>query len=189
MSKRLSMIFPDIRSTSDCMAAVIFSKSEIRSAGNFGLISGLIGSIANYSVQKNRTRELRKQINAQKETVDTQFTEAENQAQIEFQEKCKRLAEEYKMKSVQLETDLTKAEAEADKAFLESNIAFDTYLKTSIIYRNIFSAIKEYSDKLSELLREMQDNDIVRNTQYYVKLSEEYRIQIRLIEKYSKLTV
>lgn len=187
MSKRLSMIFPDIRSTSDCMAAVIFSKSEIRSAGNFGLISGLIGSIANYSVQKNRTRELRKQINAQKEAVDTQFTEAENQAQIEFQEKCKRLAEEYKMKSVQLETDLTKAEA--DKAFLESNIAFDTYLKTSIIYRNIFSVIKEYSDKLSELLREMQDNDIVRNTQYYVKLSEEYRIQIRLIEKYSKLTV
>ena len=189
MSKRLSMVFPDVKSTSDYPVAVIFSKSEIRSAGNFGLISGLVGSIANYSVQKNRTRELRKQINAQKEAVDTQFTELEKQAQIEFQEKCKRLAEEYKMKSDQLQIELTKAEAEADKAFLESNIAFDTYLKTSEIYRRVFISIKECSDKLSELLQEMQDKDIARNTQYYVKLSEEYRIQIRLIEKYSKLTV
>ena len=189
MSKRPSMIFPDVSSVSSRRGVVIFSKDEIRSACNFLLIGNLIGSIANYAVEKNRTKEMKKQYQAKKEAVDTEYTEAEKQAQIIFSENCKRLAEEYREKNAELDMALKKAEAEADKDYLKFGIAFERCVKTSEQYRIVFDILKEYTDKLLQMLKEMQEKDYYTHTKYYIELSEKYREQIREIEKYSQMII
>lgn len=184
--KRPSVLFPDRQTSIDYIS---YSKNEVSKLCNLKPFTSLTGSICNYIVQKNKTKQMKMQYDYMKSAVNAQYTELENQAYIHFQELTEQLHIEFEAKSKLLAIEVQKAEAEADRLFLEHQIAFEKYFKTSEVCKGIFNILTESAGKIAELIELAEKNDIATNTRYYIKLCENYRVLTRGIEKYTRLLV
>ena len=180
-----AIIFPAIQGK--VSQEIHFSRQEIRSLCEFRPISAMVGSIGNYVAERHRTGQKRKQYEAMKEAVDAEYSELENQAYIHFQELTKQLEEEFKLKHKLLDMELQKAEQEADRAFQENQVAFEKYVRTSVLYREIFNQLAESAVKLGQLIQFAKQEEIAVNTRYYIELSEKYRLIMNQIDKFHKI--
>ena len=179
-----SIVFPEKQHSK--MRSITFSRDEIQSLCNLQSFTVLAKGMANFAVQRSRTSEMKKQYAAMEEAVGIEYTEFESQAYIHFEELTKRLEIEFELKTKELEIELRKAEAEADRAFQKNKTEFNQYVKISGLYRHIFDKLRESANSIAEIIEYANKEEIALNTKSYIKFSEQYRVLIRGIEKYSQ---
>ena len=186
-SKSPSIIFPAIEG--NVYSEVVFTKQEIQNLCCLSSAVDLVRLMAAYVTEKYRTKQMQKQYDAMQDAVDAQYTELENQARIHFQELQKKLEIEYEKKVKLLEDVRIKAERESDIAYIERQISFNEFVRTSNAYKKIFEELRQSAGIIYEIISFAEEEKIANNTKYYVKLCEQYRELLRGIEKYSKLIV
>lgn len=183
MSKIPSILFPGMRNSS---SVVGFSRNEIKSLCDLNPVISCVKSMGNYMVQRNKSHQMSKQYTAMKSAVDAEYTALEQQAYIHFQELTRQLEDEFKLKSELLKKQIEVAEREADVAYMENKVEFQQYIKKSSSYRKIFKLFNESAEKIYEVIKCADDNDMKQN-KYYWKLLEQYRKLTRKISKYNEL--
>lgn len=108
MKQKYAIRFPEIQTAESVAPADLFSKQAIKETGEMLLGTfDLMHSLANYVIQKNQTKELGKQLNAQRRALDAQMEQAEEQERIALEEYSKRL-------KIQLETEKSRLKMELE---------------------------------------------------------------------------
>ncbi len=185
MKTKRAIIFPEIEVRKQQSTSPV-SVKEIENLCNLMPLTKLTENWADFIVKKVRTRELGRQLEASARAVDAEYSELEQQEYIRFSERVKQLAEEYRAKSEQLEIEFQEMKAQAERAMIEHQTSFETYLKTSSEFKKIIESIIEEIKKISEFKEFADEHSIVEKNSFYVKIDEQYRRMIRGVEKCSK---
>lgn len=99
--------FPDLQNINYNKSISIFSEASIiKTTDTFIKTFDALGSLTEFIIQRNRTNELSKQLNAQKRALDANIDNLKEQRRIEFEEYTKRLQTQlqFEKESMELET-------------------------------------------------------------------------------------
>lgn len=143
----------------------------------FDMISSIVSSICNISLEKSKTEELRKRHKAIQSACDSYYKELNKQAKYEFEEKTKRLYKEtehiIKEMKVQFKIDVLKADKQTKE--------FANKFENQQINDEIFKNFKENLEKQADYFKGFEN--YIKNTKDYILFCENMRMSINSIDK------
>lgn len=185
MFKAKSLEFIDIKTTDESQISVFSENSLAQVRKNYSNTISVANSFCNYITEKHRTKELGYQLAARKEALNVELNEAEQQIIITFENFKKRLEEEYSSSVKIMEIEIEKEKQRVGEKLLENKTAYEAYVKTSNLYKQMFISILNLTKEIDEKIIFAQQNGETHN-QYYIRLCEENRILVSKISNILK---
>ena len=175
--------FPDLQGINCDDSKNIFSEqSIIHTTNTFMKTFDAFGSLLNFVVQKNRTNELSRQIDAQKRALDVEVDNLKEQEKIRFKEYTERL-------QIQLQNEKEKLKIKSQILLSEGrnqvnrfSITFEESMQKSQILHHIIEVEYHYLDKWNGYIDMLADNYSRRKE--YVFYCECQRQSMELINQY-----
>lgn len=174
--------FPDLQRVDNTQISIFSERSISKTSNTFLKTFDALGSLTEYIVQKNRTNELSKQLNAQKRGLNAKIDNLKEQKEFEFEEYTKRLQTKLQFEKESMKLEFEKLKQEAIANINDFSISFEENMKRSQTLHKIISqeaqfleTIKVYIENLSEKYSQCKE---------YVVYCEAQRKSLDLINKY-----
>lgn len=182
-SVKYAIIFPEYWTVNHDHTISIFSESSIKeTTDTFFETFDALGSLMIFIGQKNRTKELSKQISVKKNILDISIENFEEQKRIKFEEDTKRL-------QIQLETEKERLKLATEKLILEASTSvndcvrsFEKHMVSSRILWNVISEQRRFLENIENYIENLADEYGQRKE--YVWFCELQRRSLNLIDQY-----
>lgn len=144
-----------------------------------------VHAFAEFIVQKNRTAELKKQLNTKMRVMDAQLEEYREQTRIKLQEYAVRLDEELNRQRCIFELEIQKELAAYEQQCQTHRMQFQEYMERS---QTAQKTLQTFGDQLLNIHRllDMAKADGSDSNKYYLLLSERYRLCWRSYTKIAR---
>lgn len=177
--------FPDLQSINYNKPISIFSEdSIIRTADTFIKTFNAFGSLTEFIIQKNKTNELSRQLNAQKKALDASLDNQKKQKRIEFEEYTKRLQTQSQFEKESMELETKKLVLEASTRSNVFSVTFEESMRNNQILRNMISAEACFLNSIKDYIKNLA-NDYSQRKEYVV-YCELQRKSLDLVNQYMK---
>lgn len=177
--------FPDFLTVSHSQATSIFSEASIiKTTGTFLKTLDALGNLTEFVIQRNRTNEQSKQLNAQKLSLDASVENMKEQKRIEFEEYTKRLQAQLKFEKERLELEIKKLVLESSEKVNNFSISFEEHMMSNKVLHNLISAEEHFLESIKDYIDDLA-NDYARRKEYVV-YCEMQRKSLNLVEQYMK---
>lgn len=175
--------FPDFPSISHNKPVSIFSKdSIIRTADTFIKTFDALGSLTEFVIQKNKTNELSKQLNAKKRALDASVNNLKEQKKIEFEEYTKRVQIQLQSVKESMELEAKRLVLEASTMANDFSVAFEKKMRNNKILRNMISEEARFLNSIKDYIENLADDYSQRKE--YVVYCELQRKSLDLVNQY-----
>lgn len=177
--------FPDLQDIKYNKSTNIFSEKSITETTNTFLKTfDVLGSLTEFIIQKNRTNELSKQLNAKKRVLDANIENFKEQQRLEFEEYTKRLQEKLKFEKEKLELETKKLILETNSTISDFSISFKENMKQHEILYNLICNEKKFLNSIKDYINDLS-NDYSQRKEY-VLYCEMQRKSLELVDQYMK---
>lgn len=175
--------FPDFQTVNHNQAISIFSEASIiKTTDTFLKTLDALGSLTEFVIQRNRTNELSKQLNAQKRSLDASVENLKEQKRIEFEEYTKRLQAQLKFEKERLELETKKLVLEASAKVNDFAISFEEHMMSNQVLHNLISDEAHFLESIKDYIDDLA-NDYVQRKEYVV-YCEMQRKSLNLVNQY-----
>lgn len=155
--QKYAIRFPEIRLTEPSVTADLFSEQALQETEEIFLKTfDLMHSLADYVIQKNRTRELKKQLDAQRKSLDAQVAQAAEEGQITLVEYSKRLKIQLEEKKSQLELEMKALVEETNQQVRDCSLTVEESFKTNRIWMSLIQHERETLDSFQPYLNSLK---------------------------------
>ena len=186
LKNKRAVVFPTIKTDTANLPANVFSSGYLAEtkttfSDTYDSIDGLLGYIA----ERNRTKELSKRLNAQKDALDSTLDGLAEQEKIKTEEEAKRLKAKIKAEKKKMLSEIEKFELQAQDNSFVYVVEEDIQAK-----RNFIGVIKYQKNVLEEIqpfIESFADN--LKHRRDYVQYCEWQRRSMKFIDKYLSQTV
>lgn len=183
--EKYAIRFPDIQNTQAAMPECIFSERSVAEAEHtFNQTFDLLHSLTGYVIQRNRTRELEKQLDARKEAVDAQAEQQRKQKQMEFEEYSKRLQIQLKTEKEQMELEIKRLHQEMSAMVSMFSVSVEEAIQESQIWRKIILDQKNFLQLIQPFIESLTAEYSYRRE--YVLYCDAQRRSYEIIDKFMK---
>ena len=183
--KKYAVCFPDMETDAASATVSIFTERSVQETQDTFLKTfSLFHSLSNYVIQRNRTRELGKQLDARKAALDVQVEQLRGQMEIEYAEESKRLQLRLKTEREQMELDFRRLIQETSAAMSDFSISVEEAMQKSQILSRIIRRERECLEAVQPYVECLADSYSRRRE--YVQYCEMQRKSYALIDRYLK---
>ena len=145
LKKKYAVEFPDFQNFEGYNPITIFSEKGIKNVEDtLNYNYALCGSVTNLIIEKNKTRELEKQLDARKEALDAQIDNAIEQLRIEYVEYAKRLKMQVEKEKESMRLAFEQLRLEIRKRVDNLELDYEVILKESAILKTMICQEKDY---------------------------------------------
>lgn len=134
---------------------------------------GLASSLVSYSEEKNRTQELRKQINMHKYVIEQTISTAKEKCEIELEILKNKMYIELKAEEKRLSSSLEAYKKEMELKINSINYSYKEDKEAQRITRNVCKELSVILSKIGDRIEEVSKLEIDKN--YMYSLQEDYR--------------
>lgn len=135
LSTKYAIRFPDLQEVDVTNNKNIFEEKTITKTTKIFIETfDAFSSLTEFVIQKNKTHELEKQLNAQKEVIDTNVRNLKQQKEIELQELAKRLSERSKVEKEKMLLEIEKLRLETQQMVQNFTVSFEKQICTNKIW-------------------------------------------------------
>lgn len=175
--------FPDFQTVNHRQSNSIFSEdSIIQTTNTFLKTFDALGSLTEFVIQKNRTNELLKQLNAQKKALDASVDNLKEQKRIEIEEYTKRLQVQLQFEKERLELEIKKLTLEASKKVNDFSISFEESMMSNQVLYNLISTEAHFLESIKNYIDDLANEYAQRKE--YVVYCEMQRKSLNLVNQY-----
>lgn len=181
-STKRAIRFPDFQRVDNTQISIFSETSISKTSDTFLKTFDALGSLTEYIVQKNRTNELSKQLNAQKRALNISIDNLKYQKEIEFEEYTKRLQTRLQFEKESMKLEFDKLKQEASAKINDFSVSFEENMKRSQILRNMISKEAQFLESIKDYIDSLVDSYSQRKE--YVLYCELQRKSLDLVNKY-----
>lgn len=175
--------FPDLQSINDNKPVSIFSEdSVIKTTDTFIKTFDALGSLTEFVMQKNKTNELSKQLNAQKRVLDASIDNLKERKRVEFEEYTKRLQTQLQFEKESMQLDEKKLILEARTRANDFSVTFEESMRNNQILHNMISVEAHFLESIKDYIENLADDYSQRKE--YVVYCELQRKSLDLVNQY-----
>lgn len=175
--------FPDLQSINYNKPTSIFSEDSIIStADTFIKTFDALGSLTEFVIQKNRTNELSKQLNAKKRALDANIDNLKEQKRIEFEEYTKRLQTQLQFEKESMELETKKMILEASASANDFSVTFEESMRNNKVLHNMIGIEAHFLESIKDYIESLADDYSQRKE--YVVYCELQRKSLDLVNQY-----
>ncbi len=146
-----------------------------------------LDSLTGFVIQKSRTSELGKQLNAQKRALDVEIDNGIEQLKIQYEEESKRLQLIIEQEKQEMNLELQKLTLETSEKAKEFSFSYEKYMKSSELFKKIITREKTFLEETHSYI-EFLGNDF-SNRKEYILYCDCERKSLELINNYLKLMI
>jgi len=147
----------------------------------------VLDSLAGFVIQKNRTTELGKQLNAQKQALDAEIDNGIEQLRIQYEEESKRLQIRIEQEKKEMDLELQKLKFETAEKAKEFSFSYEEYIKSNKLFRRIITREKAFLEETHRYIEILSDD--FSNRKEYILYCDCERKSLELINNYLKLMI
>ena len=175
--------FPDLQTVNYTHSISIFSEASITNTINTFLKTfDVLGSLTEFVVQRNRTKQLSRQLNARKRVLDASVENLKEQKRIEFEEYTKRLQTQLQFEKESLELETKKLILEASAKVKDFSISFEENMKSNRVLHNLISTEAHFLESIKDYIDDLASDYSQRKE--YVLYCEMQRKSLNLVNQY-----
>lgn len=157
LRQKYAIRFPEIQTAEPLVPINLFSDQALQETketflGTFDSMHHL----TNYVIQKNRTHELGKQLNAQRKVLDAQVEQAGEQERIVLEEYSQQLKLQLKERKAQLELEFKMLIEETSQRVNDFSLTVEEAIKTSEIFMSLIRHERETLDSFQPYLNKLK---------------------------------
>lgn len=174
--------FPDLQRVDNTQISIFSERSISKTSNTFLKTFDALGSLTEYIVQKNRTNELSKQLNAQKRVLNAKIDNLKDQKEFEFEEYTKRLQTKLQFEKDSMKLEFEKLKQEASAKINDFSISFEENMKRSQVLCKIINQEAQFLESIEDYIDNLADSYSQRKE--YVVYCEMQRKSLDLVDKY-----
>lgn len=180
--------FPAFQNINMASTVSVFSKNAVESTKEiFFKTFNVLDSLTGLVIQKSRTSELGKRLNAQRRALDAEIDNGIEQLKIQYEEESKRLQIKIKNAKQEMDLQLIKLKVETAKRAEEFSISYEEYMKSSKLFKEIIIREKSFLEEVQNYIELLGDD--FSNRREYILYCDCERKSLELIDKYLKLMI
>ncbi len=185
IKKKYAVIFPEIQTVSNNTPVSIFSEQTVgESVKTFSKTFDAFGNLLDYVEQKNKTKELGKQLSSKRAALDAGIESFREQKQIEFEQYSDRLRIQMENEKEAMKMDLERIRLEVSAQIADFSVSFEEAMKTNQLFMNLIRKEHQFL-KETEAYIDILQNDFSQH-KAYVMYCELRRKSFELIDTYLK---
>ncbi len=146
-----------------------------------------LDSLTGFIIQKSRTSELGKQLNAQKCALSAEIDNGIEQLKIQYEEESKRLQLKIEQEKQELNLELEKLTLETSEKATEFSFSYEEYMKSNELFKKIITREKNFLEETHRYIELLGDD--FSNRKEYILYCDCERKSLELINKYLKLMI
>ena len=175
--------FPDFQTVKYNQSISIFSEASIiRMTDTFLKTFDALGNLTEFVIQRNRTNELSKQLNAQKRVLNASVENLKELKRIEFEEYTKRLQAQLQFEKERLELETKKLILEASAKVNDFSISFEESMMSNQVLHNLIHTEANFLESVKGYIDDLA-NDYSQRKEYVV-YCEMQRKSLNLVNQY-----
>ncbi len=175
--------FPDLQNINYNKSISIFSEASIiKTTDTFIKTFDALGSLTEFIIQRNRTNELSKQLNAQKRALDANIDNLKEQRRIEFEEYTKRLQTQLQFEKESMELETKKMVLEASTKANDFSVTFEEHMRNNKVFHKMIDEEARYLKSIKDYIENLDDDYSQRKE--YVVYCEWQRKSLDLVNQY-----
>jgi len=187
-TNKYAVRFPGFENVNTKSSLSVFSENEIaKSENTFFKTFDLAYNLSDFVIQKNKTSELRKQLNAQKQALDVEIDNKIEQSKIQYEEESRRLQLRIEQEKKEMNLELKRLELETAKKAKDFSFSYEEYMKSNKIFRKIIIHEKAFLEETHRYI-EFLGSDF-SNRKEYILYCDFERKSLELINNYLKLMI
>lgn len=157
VKKKYALRFPELQKVEPDMPANLYSEQALREMEeSFRNTFDMMRSLADCVIQKNRTRELGKQLNAQRKALDAELDQAVEQERIELTEYSRQLQIQLKAQKEQLELEIKRLAVETSQQVSDFSLTVEEAFKKSQLLKSMIRHEQEVLDSYQPYLARLK---------------------------------
>ena len=166
----------------------IFSETAVKTTEKtFFKTFNALDSLTGFIIQKSRTSELEKQLNAQKRALIVEIDNGIEQLKIQYEEESKRLQLKIEQEKQELDLELQRLTLETSEKAKEFTFSYEKYIKSSELFKKIITREKNFLEETHRYIELFGDN--FSNRKEYILYCDCERKSLELINNYLKLMI
>lgn len=146
-----------------------------------------LDSLAGFIIQKNRTSELGKQLNAQKHALDIEIENGIEQLKVQYEEESKRLHIRIEQEKQEMDIEFQKLKLETIEKAKEFSFLYESYMESNKLFKQIISREKTFLEEAHRYIEFLGDD--FSNRKEYILYCDCERKSLELINSYLKLMI
>lgn len=159
VKQKYAIRFPEIQITESFVPVDLFSERSLRETEQTFLKTfDLMHSLTTYVIEKNRTQELGKQLDARRRVLDAQVEQAAEQERITLVEYSRQLQIQLKERKAQLELEMKMLVDEMSQRVSDFSLTVEEALKTSELLVALIRNEQETLDMCQPYLGKLKTN-------------------------------
>lgn len=183
--RKRAIKFPDLQGGTGTKTVKALSKDGMKKVfGIFLQCAELLGDVANLVVEKNRTHELEKRLNLEKEVLDAQIDSEMEQSKIETLEYAKRLQAIVKEEKAKIALAKQKIDEDMQMRTQTFEVDYENFMKTSVHFKKLIFQEKKFLEDTQEFIDKLEND--YENRREYVLCCDLRKKALEQIEIYLK---
>lgn len=180
--------FPAFQNINTASTVSMFSENAVASTEQiFFKTFNALDSLTGLVVQKSRTSELGKRLNAQKKALDVEIDNGIEQLKIQYEEESKRLQIKIKNAKQEMDIQLKKLKVETAKKAKEFSFSYEEYMKSNQLFKKIIIQQKSFLEEVQNYIELLGDD--FSNRREYILYCDCERKSLKLIDEHLKLMI
>lgn len=180
--------FPALQNINTASTVSMFSENAVASTEKVFLKAfNVLDSLTGLVIQKSRTSELGKRLNAQKRALDAEIDNGIEQLKIQYEEESKRLQIKIKNAKEEMELQLMKLKVETAKRAEEFSFSYEEYMKSNQLFKKVIIREKVFLEEAQAYIELLGDD--FSNRREYILYCDQERKSLELIDEYLKLMI
>lgn len=164
---------------------IIFSESGIAAAAQiFRSVFDALDSLAGFVVQRNRTEELGKQLNAQKKALNADINSKTEQLRCQYEEELKRMRLKIVQEKKEMDFELQRLSMETAEKAKDFAFSYEEYMKSNKLFLQIIYKEKKFLEETQSFIDDLSDDYSKRKE--YIVYCDLQRKSLELIDAYLK---
>lgn len=183
--RKYAIRFPDIRAAHSNKPVSIFTEMSIQETEQtFRRTFDLLHSLTNYVIEKNRTLELEKQLDAKREALDTQIEQKIKQEQLTLKEYSEQLQIRLQSEKEKMEIEIERFAVETSQKVSELSLTVEESILESSIWMQIIKHQYDFLASIQPYIKQLESDYAHRKE--YIMYCDMQRKAMNLIEAYLK---
>lgn len=166
----------------------VFSETAVATTEKtFFKTFNVLDSLTGFIIQKSRTLELGKKLNAQKYALDAEIDNGIDQLKIQYEEESKRLRFRIEQEKQEMDLALQKLKLETIEKVNEFSFSYEKYMKSNELFKEIITREKTFLEEAHRYIEFLGDD--FSNRKEYILYCDCERKSLELINNYLTLMI
>lgn len=187
-TNKYAIRFPEFGDVSTKSSISIFSEEAVAiTEKTFLRLFNALDSLTGFVIQKNRTSELEKQLEAQKQALDVEIDNKIDQIKTQYEEESKRLHIRLEQEKDDMDIEFQKLKIETVERAKDFSFSYEEYMRANVRFRKIITQEKTFLEEIHGYIEMLEDN--FSNRKEYILYCDAERKSLELINRYLELLI